>query len=53
MWDMDMLANDDWSVSDLSIWGVNVDFLIPTNEEPKAIDNTKKGTICPNCGLSL
>ena len=53
MWDMDILANDDWSVNDLSEWGVNVDFLIPTNEEPKAIDNTKKGTICPNCGLSL
>ena len=44
-WDMDMLANDDW--------GVNVDFLVPTNEEPKSIDNTKKGKVCPNCGLSL
>jgi hypothetical protein len=53
MWDMDMLANNDWSVSDLSEWGVNVDFLVPTNEEPKAIDNTKKGTICPNCGVAL
>lgn len=52
-WDMDMLANDDWSVADLSEWGVNVDFLAPTIDEPKAIDNTKKGTNCPNCGLSL
>jgi predicted RNA-binding protein (virulence factor B family) len=53
MWDMDMLANDDWEVGDLCDWGVNVDFLVPTNEEPKAIDNTKKGKVCPNCGLSL
>jgi len=53
MWDMDMLANDDWSVSDLSEWGVNVDFLVPSNYEPKSIDNTKKGKVCSNCGLSL
>ena len=53
MWDMDMLANDDWQLEDLSEWGVNVDFLVPSNNEPKAIDNTKKGKVCPNCGLSL
>jgi len=53
MWDMDMLANDNWEVGDLSDWGVNVDFLVPTNEEPKSIDNTKKGKVCPNCGISL
>jgi ParB-like chromosome segregation protein Spo0J len=52
-WDMDMLANDGWEIGDLDEWGVNVDFLVPTNEEPKAIDNTKKGKVCPNCGLSL
>lgn len=52
-WDMDMLANDDWGLSDLEEWGVNVDFLVPTNEEPKSIDNIKKGKVCPNCGLSL
>ena len=52
-WDMDMLANDGWEIGDLDEWGVNVDFLIPTNEEPKSIDNIKKGKVCPNCGLSL
>lgn len=53
MWDMDMLANNDWQLEDLSDWGVNVDFLVPSNDEPKAIDNTKKGKICPNCGVTL
>lgn len=52
-WDMDMLANDGWGLSDLDEWGVNVDFLVPTNEEPKSIDNIKKGKVCPNCGVSL
>ena len=52
-WDMDMLANEDWSLNDLDDWGVNVDFLAPTNEEPENIDNTKGGKICPNCGVSL
>ena len=52
-WDMDMLANDGWEIGDLDEWGVNVDFLVPINEEPKSIDNTKKGKVCPNCGLSL
>ena len=53
MWDMDMLANDDWSVADLGEWGVNVDFLIPTIDEPKDIDNALAGTTCPNCGVTL
>jgi hypothetical protein len=53
MWDMDMLANDNWQLEDLSEWGVNVDFLVPSNDEPKSIDNTKKGKVCPNCGISL
>ena len=52
-WDMDMLANDGWEIGELDEWGVNVDFLVPTNDEPKSIDNTKKGKVCPNCGLSL
>jgi ParB-like chromosome segregation protein Spo0J len=52
-WDMDMLANEDWQLEDLSDWGVNVEFLVPTIDEPKKIDNTKSGTICPNCGVSL
>lgn len=52
-WDMDMLANEDWQLEDLSDWGVNVDFLVPTIDEPKKIDNTKSGTICPNCGVPL
>lgn len=53
IWDMDMLANEDWQLEDLNDWGVNVDFLVPTEDEPKAIDNTKKGKSCPNCGVSL
>jgi hypothetical protein len=53
MWDMDMLANNDWGIADLEEWGVNVDFLVLTNDEPKSIDNTKKGKVCPNCGISL
>lgn len=52
-WDMEMLANEDWKLEDLNDWGVDVDFLVPTIEEPKKIDNTKSGTICPNCGVSL
>lgn len=52
-WDMDILANEDWQLEDLNDWGVNVDFLVPTIDEPKKIDNTKIGTICPNCGVSL
>jgi hypothetical protein len=53
MWDMDILANDDWSVGDLGEWGVNVDFLIPTIDEPKDIDNAIGGKTCPNCGVTL
>jgi hypothetical protein len=53
MWDMDILANDDWSVADLGEWGVNIDFLIPTIDEPKHIDNTKGEKKCPNCGVTL
>lgn len=52
-WDMDMLANEDWQLEDLNDWGMNVNFLVPTIEEPKSIDNTKKGKVCPNCGISL
>lgn len=51
--DMDMLANDGYDLGDLSDWSVNVDFLVPTIDEPKNIDNTKKGKTCPHCGLSL
>ena len=50
---MDALANDNWELEDLDDWGVSVDFLIPTIDEPKNIDNTKTGKICPNCGVSL
>lgn len=50
---MDMIANEDWELEDLSNWGMNVNFLVPTIEEPKSIDNTKKGKVCPNCGVSL
>jgi len=51
--DFDMLANDNLDLHDLADWGVNLDFFIPTIDEPKQIDNTKKGKICPNCGVSL
>lgn len=51
--DMDALANDDWDLEDLDDWGIDMDFLVPTIDEPKNIDNTKKGNICPNCGVSL
>lgn len=52
-WDMDILANEQWELNDLEEWGVNVDFLLPSIEEPKSIDNTKKDKLCPNCGVSL
>lgn len=51
--DMDMLANGTWDLEDLNDWSINLDFLAPTIEEPNNIDNTKKGNICPNCGVSL
>ena len=51
--DMDILANDNWDLNDLSDWGVNLDFFTPTIDEPKEIDNTKKGKTCPNCGVTL
>lgn len=52
-WDMDLLANNDWQLEDLSDWGVNIDFLVPSIDEPKQIDNTKGEQLCPNCGVSL
>jgi ParB-like chromosome segregation protein Spo0J len=52
-WDMDMLANDNWEITELEEWGVNVDFLMPTIDEPKTIDNTKGSKVYPNCGVSL
>ena len=52
-WDMDMLANDSWDLNELDEWGVNVDFLVPTIDEPKEIDNTKGKKKCPSCGVSL
>ena len=51
--DMDILANDNWDLHDLADWGVNLDFFIPSIDEPKEIDNTKKGKTCPNCGVTL
>ena len=52
-WDMDLLANNDWDLGELDEWGVNVDFLIPTIDEPNEIDNTKSEKKCPSCGVSL
>lgn len=51
-WDMDILSND-WDLSDLNDWSVNLNFLDLNTDEPKKIDNTKGGKICPNCGVSL
>lgn len=50
---LDALANDDWNLEDLDDWGIDMDFLVPTIDEPKNIDNTKGSIICPNCGVSL
>ena len=52
-WDMDMLANDNWDLKELDEWGVNVDFLVPTIDEPKELDNIKGEKKCPSCGVSL
>lgn len=51
--DMDMLSNENWDLVDLNDWGVNLNFLALEIDEPKNIDNTKGGKICPNCGVSL
>lgn len=51
--DMDMLSNDNWDLVDLNDWSVNLNFLALEIDEPKKIDNTKVGKICPNCGVSL
>jgi ParB-like chromosome segregation protein Spo0J len=51
--DMDMLSNENWDLVDLNDWGVNLNFLALEIDEPKKIDNTKGGKICPNCGVSL
>ena len=52
-WDMDILSNDNWDLEDLNDWSVNLNFLALDTDEPKKIDNTKGGKICPNCGVSL
>ena len=51
--DMDMLSNENWDLVDLNDWSVNLNFLALEIDEPKKIDNTKGGKICPNCGVSL
>ena len=51
--DFDMLANEGWELTDLDDWGVDINFLIPTIDEPKEIDNMKKGKVCPHCNLPL
>ena len=51
--DFDMLANEGWELTDLDDWGVDINFLVPTIDEPKQIDNTKKGKVCPHCNLPL
>jgi ParB-like chromosome segregation protein Spo0J len=52
-WDMDIFANDNWELTELSEWGVDFNFLNPIVEEPKNIDNAKGEKKCPNCGVSL
>ena len=41
------------TLEDLNDWSVNLNFLALDTDEPKKIDNTKGGKICPNCGVSL
>ena len=52
-WDMDIFANDNWELAELSDWGVDLNFLNIITDEPKNIDNTKGSKTCPNCGVSL
>jgi ParB-like chromosome segregation protein Spo0J len=52
-WDMDIFANDNWELAELSEWGVDLNFLNPITDEPENIDNVKGGKTCPNCGVTL
>jgi ParB-like chromosome segregation protein Spo0J len=52
-WDMDIFANDNWELAELSEWGVDLNFLNPITNEPENIDNAKVEKKCPNCGVSL
>jgi ParB-like chromosome segregation protein Spo0J len=52
-WDMDIFANDNWELAELSEWGVDLNFLNPITDEPENIDNSKGGKTCPNCGVTL
>jgi ParB-like chromosome segregation protein Spo0J len=52
-WDMDIFANDNWELTELSEWGVDLNFLNPITNEPENIDNAKGGKSCPNCGVTL
>jgi hypothetical protein len=50
---MDIFANDNWELTELSEWGVDLNFLNPITDEPENIDNAKGGKTCPNCGVTL
>lgn len=52
-WDMDIFANDNWELAELSEWGVDLNFLNPITDEPQNIDNAKGGKTCLNCGVTL
>ena len=51
-WDWDTLANE-WSVSALVEWGVDLPTFAKEVPEPKDETNVKEPLTCPNCGFNL
>ena len=49
--DWDLLANE-WDIQSLDDWGLEIPAFANNDIEEKK-ENTKGGTICPNCGVSL
>ena len=49
--DWDLLANE-WDIQSLDEWGLDIPAFANNDIEEKK-ENTKGGTICPNCGVSL
>jgi ParB-like chromosome segregation protein Spo0J len=51
-WDWDNLANE-WSVSALVDWGLDLPTFDKEVPEPKDETNVKEPITCPNCGFNL
>jgi len=51
-WDWDTLANE-WSVSALVDWGLDLPTFDKEVPEPKDETNVKEPITCPNCGFNL